>query len=342
MARATDRARGSATSVRDVCYAGLDGTALRRSVTELFAELLETDASSFVEIEPSTSIPKNSVLRGYDAEFCRQMAGAVTASPIIDFERRAARGDGTARLSELPIDARTDAYARTLRDFGFQDDLHALLTIGRRPVGFLTLARRRRPRFSDAEVALMEELRSHLAAGLQAALLRAEREADLATDAAMFVLGPQGRIEVVNPAARELIAAPAAPDVSGGIGEVGAVLRTAHAFAEARGRIPAFGIVAAGRRYALRAERAVGVDGDPRTIVFLEPPQSVRRIEFLRLGLSPREAEIAAAVVRGERTVEIAAASGLSPNTIKTHVRSIFDKLDVRSRRELTRRFIRA
>jgi DNA-binding CsgD family transcriptional regulator len=312
--------------VRDVCYAGLDGTALRRSVTELFAELLETDASSFVEIEPSTSIPKNSVLRGYDAEFCRQMAGAVTASPIIDFERRAARGDGTARLSELPIDVRTDAYARTLRDFGFQDDLHALLTIGRRPVGFLTLARRRRPRFSDAEVALMEELRSHLAAGLQAA----------------FVLGPQGRIEVVNPAARELIAAPAAPDVSGGIGEVGAVLRTAHAFAEARGRIPAFGIVAAGRRYALRAERAVGVDGDPRTIVFLEPPQSVRRIEFLRLGLSPREAEIAAAVVRGERTVEIAAASGLSPNTIKTHVRSIFDKLDVRSRRELTRRFIRA
>lgn len=106
--------------------------------------------------------------------------------------------------------------------------------------------------------------------------------------------------------------------------------------------VPALGIVLAGRRYTLRADQGMGADGDPRTIIFLEPPQRARLEEFLRLGLSPREAEIAAAIVRGDRTDEIATGTGLSPNTVKTHVRSIFDKLDVTSRRDLARRFVHA
>jgi DNA-binding CsgD family transcriptional regulator len=332
----------TAANVRAVCDAGLDATTLRYRLSEVLAELFETDASSFVEIDPCTSMPKNSVLRGYTSAFCRQIVReAVTVSPVLDFAARAVRGDGTMRLSDLPLDRRCDPYARTVRSFGFSDDLHSLLTVGRRPIGFLALARRARPRFSDLEVDLVDALRPLLAAGLRAALLRDERQAELATEPAMLVLDACGQVEVANPAAAALLRVPPSPEISGGVGEVWAVLQTAHVVAQGRGRVPAFAIVLGGRRRTLRADRSIGADGASRTMILLEPLQRAGFREFLWLGLSPREAEIAAAVVRGDGTAEIAAASGLSPNTIKTHVRSIFEKLDVGSRRELARRFIR-
>ncbi|KAA3613402.1 MAG: hypothetical protein DWQ01_02440 [Planctomycetota bacterium] len=52
-------------------------------------------------------------------------------------------------------------------------------------------------------------------------------------------------------------------------------------------------------------------------------------------GLSQRELEIANGVARGLSNKEIAAALHISPNTVKTHLRSIFEKASVRSRFEL-------
>ncbi len=52
-------------------------------------------------------------------------------------------------------------------------------------------------------------------------------------------------------------------------------------------------------------------------------------------GLSHREAEVAALVLRGNSNKEIAAQLNISPNTVKTHLRAIFDKSGVRSRFQL-------
>ena len=52
-------------------------------------------------------------------------------------------------------------------------------------------------------------------------------------------------------------------------------------------------------------------------------------------GLSERELEVADAVARGLSNKEIAAALHISPNTVKTHLRAVFDKAGVRSRFEL-------
>lgn len=52
-------------------------------------------------------------------------------------------------------------------------------------------------------------------------------------------------------------------------------------------------------------------------------------------GLSEREAEVAGGVARGLSNKEIAASLHISPNTVKTHMRSIFEKAGVRSRFEL-------
>ena len=50
------------------------------------------------------------------------------------------------------------------------------------------------------------------------------------------------------------------------------------------------------------------------------------------LGLSPRECEILAALATGESNKELARRLGISPNTVKTHVARVYEKLGVQRR----------
>jgi DNA-binding CsgD family transcriptional regulator len=68
-------------------------------------------------------------------------------------------------------------------------------------------------------------------------------------------------------------------------------------------------------------------------------PRRSRRDGFIRndavirsLGLSPREVEILDALASGQSNKELARRFGISPNTVKTHVGRIYDKLDVQRR----------
>lgn len=50
--------------------------------------------------------------------------------------------------------------------------------------------------------------------------------------------------------------------------------------------------------------------------------------------LTPRERELLELLVKGLTNNEIAHAAGVSPNTVKFHLRNLYDKLDVRNRAE--------
>jgi DNA-binding CsgD family transcriptional regulator len=52
------------------------------------------------------------------------------------------------------------------------------------------------------------------------------------------------------------------------------------------------------------------------------------------LGLTPRECEILALLASGQSNKELARTLGISPNTIKTHVARVYEKLDVERRIE--------
>jgi DNA-binding CsgD family transcriptional regulator len=63
------------------------------------------------------------------------------------------------------------------------------------------------------------------------------------------------------------------------------------------------------------------------------------RAEFVRndaavrsLGISPRELEIIEALASGESIKELARRFGISPNTVKTHVARVYEKLEVQKR----------
>jgi DNA-binding CsgD family transcriptional regulator len=76
--------------------------------------------------------------------------------------------------------------------------------------------------------------------------------------------------------------------------------------------------------------------------VVIEPASSasVAPLVLTTWALSPREQDIAMLVLRGASTRDIAATLCLSPYTVKDHLKSIFDKSGVRSRRDLVARVL--
>jgi DNA-binding CsgD family transcriptional regulator len=81
---------------------------------------------------------------------------------------------------------------------------------------------------------------------------------------------------------------------------------------------------------------ATGLDqGRIAVVVQPAPATTLVDIRLRAAGLTEREREVAAGVLRGDSTAEIATALFLSPWTVQDHLKSIFEKTGVRSRTEL-------
>jgi DNA-binding CsgD family transcriptional regulator len=77
--------------------------------------------------------------------------------------------------------------------------------------------------------------------------------------------------------------------------------------------------------------------GDRRVAVIVEPAHPARIVPLLMsaYGLSEREQEVTGLVLQGESTAAIAERLTISAHTVQQHLKSIFEKTGVRSRRDL-------
>jgi DNA-binding CsgD family transcriptional regulator len=77
-------------------------------------------------------------------------------------------------------------------------------------------------------------------------------------------------------------------------------------------------------------------------VIIQEPsPGDVAPILMMAYGLTKQEQTLTALICRGASTREIARHLSITANTVQDHLKAIFDKTGVRSRRELVARLLR-
>ncbi len=219
------------------------------------------------------------------------------------------------------LDARQLEQTPVVRDIylpmGVLSQPRVLAFQGRAFVGFFGLMFRR-PVAAD-ELATLSRLTSSLVAGMQAA-----EALDAPTPEAMFLLTrPDGAPLHVTPAARRWIGAAALERIA------------AHVRRLDRGDaagLPTQGAVAG---LVYRIVRMTG-DGLTRYLVTFEAAAPITQAPDALL--TPRQREIARHAVAGATVPEIARASGLSRETVKSHLKQIYRRLEVGSRVELAER----
>ena len=94
---------------------------------------------------------------------------------------------------------------------------------------------------------------------------------------------------------------------------------------------------ASGRWLVLHASRLHAQNTEGRIAVIFEEarPSEIAPVIVDAYGLTKRECEITRLVLRGLSTAEVSEELHITPNTVRDHFKSIFDKVGVRSRREL-------
>jgi DNA-binding NarL/FixJ family response regulator len=94
---------------------------------------------------------------------------------------------------------------------------------------------------------------------------------------------------------------------------------------------------ASGHWLVLHASRLSGPSMLGQIAVIFEEaqPTEVAPLIVQAYDLSRRESEITQSVLRGLSTIEIAETLHISSNTVQDHLKAIFEKVGVRSRREL-------
>lgn len=343
MARLSTLDRRESQAIKRLCYGGLDSATLRSVVGERLRRHLGADAFAFLALEPITGLPTHAVHdwpRGMcDAAHER----ALIVSSAADFAPRARLKRRAHRLEEL-LDTDRPAHdpyvADVLRPFGYSSEVQMTCIGGGRLWGNLHLTRRAgRDAFPSHALTLLEALAPHVTAGLRTATRRAALAASPASGVGMVLLGPRGGIELANDVALRLLQD---ADRDGrhsrwvAVQIVAALLR--RVMDDDANVVPVLDVLDPERSelYRLRAERVRHTDGLTRDLVLIEPRRLSDGANILPApGLTEREADVALAVLRGLATDEIAGALRISSHTVQTHVRHIFDKLGVDSRRAL-------
>ncbi len=298
------------------------------------ATLLET--SHHVENLPLEN-PHASELEYLHDDF-NQFAALARAEP-----RSAILSEATGGVPE-----RSRRYRELIRPFGMSSELRAAFVDQATGWGAVCLLRPPgSPEFNPAEAALLDAVSRYLAQGVRTALLQAEaREDDGCAGApGLVLLDHRLRLEAATPPAAPLVAE--LMETEGGrFNELPYVVCAVAARAQAAGRCDSSLAMArarvlakSGRWLALHGAMAQG-KSPARVAVIIEPakPASVAPLLLQAYGVTGREEQVLRHLLRGASTKEIAALLGISPYTVQEHLKKLFDKFGVRSRRELVGR----
>jgi DNA-binding CsgD family transcriptional regulator len=352
---------GSAERTRQeivrLSHAGLDSRTFRLETVRCLRKAISVDVSFFATADPATLLFTSAVVDDVLAQATTQFVeNEFLKDDSVKFARLARGSSPVDSLSvatkgELDLSPR---YQEILAPMDLGDELRAALMVGSKCWGFMCLHRERSsPNFTPAEAAFLAKLTPHLAEGLRTALLIGDgRGTSLPPDGpGLVLLGDDLSLAAITPAAEGWLAEVATSDWPGSLELPGAVYAVAarllalerggHTPPELMPRIRLR--TASGRWLVLHASRLRAQDTQDTqdtegqiAVIFEEArPSEIAPLIVDAYGLTKREGEITQLVLRGLSTAEVSEELHITPNTVRDHFKSIFDKVGVRSRREL-------
>jgi DNA-binding CsgD family transcriptional regulator len=237
-------------------------------------------------------------------------------------------------------------YRVAIEPFGAEQELRAgLRTQDGVPWAAVSLYREPgRPEFDADEVAFLLELAPYLAEGTRRGLLIGEASDPEAPDApGLLVLGVDLSVESMTSGVERWLAALPDGDWEAKQRLPSAVLAVARRALRTAGGVDSPGEIALARvlsqtgRWIVLHGAALVSDRSRRAAVIIEPahPARIAPLLMAAYGLSEREQEVTRLVLQGASTTEIAERLFVSAHTVQDHLKSVFEKTDVRSRREL-------
>jgi DNA-binding CsgD family transcriptional regulator len=326
-------------AVLRVCRSGLDVTELQRQVLATLRTVMTIDAAFFGTADPETLL-----FTGSHSE-----EPLIAMAPMFLDNELGGRDVNTfPGLVRVPghvrsLDAATSSermasprYRDIMRPVGLGDELRAALVVGGHCWGYLCLHREDGALgFTTAEAEIIRRLAPHIAHALRQAVLLHRPVSDEERRPGVVLLDERMELVASTPEADALL-----PLIGHGstrlplpvsVYSVAAALATADQPASLRVR------AATGGWLSLHASRL-----RTQIAVVVEPaePQSTLGLLLAAYGLTPRELDIARHVLRGDSTKVIANALHISAHTVQDHLKSVFDKVGVRSRRDLVGRLL--
>lgn len=339
--------------LRDVDVVARAGLDLDTFLTESLASIsraIPHVAACFGTLDPSTLMLTGTVKFGslhgndeHDHEFGLLEYGECEPTSFTELSRRAvpavavrAQSPDSRRLNEFmtPRYDYTDEARVILRDRG---QVWATLSLFR---GADT------QEFDSNDVALLAGLSESMSVGVRSALLSrlSEVPPDAPIGPAGIIVGPNNQVRQVSAGAEqrltELMTTGFGADPSGVIsGLVGAARRFARGEV---GRPPRCRVRSrSGMWLVLHASPLSardGISGDVVVTIDEARPPEIVPLVVAAFDLTQRERDVTERVLQGMDTKEIAAAMHLSSYTVQDHLKAVFAKADVRSRRELISR----
>jgi DNA-binding CsgD family transcriptional regulator len=323
------------------CRRGLDGPDLPADLQQLLAQIAHFDMACWGLLDPGTLWPVTNAgtSAATGAAAVRAWQYELTTPDVLKVTDLAAgHPTGVLSIATGGEPDRSPRYRSVLAPVGVTDELRVLLNTGGVSWGWMALFRLGGV-FTPLDAARIAALQPHLARAWRNAVLRtAAKHTTDPTPPAVVVLDRDDRIESLTPGGQALLQRLPADRA----GPIPGVLRAlaSRARAHTSEEDCADGVRAMlpdtdGRWLLLDAAPLLGTSRSVAITARQADRVDVGAVLLRAHGLTPRETEVALAVLRNETTKQIAATLNLSPWTVQDHLKAAFAKTGVRSRREL-------
>jgi DNA-binding CsgD family transcriptional regulator len=334
-----------------LCQAGLDSRTLRIEAIKQIRKVLPIDVSFFATADPATllftDVVADDILARATPRFIENEFLQDDVNKFAWLARTAQSVGSLVQETHRQVE-QSRRYRDILAPLGLGDELRAALITRRVCWGFLCLHRdRSSPPFTPAEAAFLQRLAPHLAEGLRnALLLGATKAASFVDDApGLLLLADDLSVTAMTPAAERMLAELTAADrvplhgLPHAVYAAAARLQANEQNSEWTPDLPPKVRLrtASGQWLMVHASRPAGANtaGHIAVIFAVARPVEIARLIVQAYALSPRESEIVRLVAQGQPTTQIATTFHITPDTVQDHLKAIFEKVGVRSRREL-------